>query len=211
VYPWFAFRLDTADGSVVFSGDTSPSRNLIRLTKGAYVLVREVIDTHWIDEFLPKPRNAAPEAKARHLLEAHTTVEAVGAVAQASGVKTLVLSHLAPDGSSEARWHREQEGFFAVPNLLAKRGRKICTLHIICLLKRLCNCVRSRVGGNAGCLYDRHSAGGSATWLAGAEASRAKPLLSPNSKRLPSTFQTCITGLLRGESLTKIFRLERQS
>lgn len=111
VYPSFAFRFDTADGSVVFSGDTSPSQNLIRLAKGADVLVHEVIDTHWIDEFLPRPRNAAQEAKARHLLEAHTAVEAVGAVAQASGVKTLVLSHLAPADSTESRWRRAQEGF----------------------------------------------------------------------------------------------------
>ncbi|AQV96928.1 MBL fold metallo-hydrolase [Cupriavidus necator] len=111
VFPSFAFRFDTADGSVVFSGDTSPSQNLIRLAKGADVLVHEVIDTHWIDEFLPRPRNAAQEAKARHLLEAHTAVEAVGAVAQAGGVKTLVLSHLAPADSSESRWRRAQEGY----------------------------------------------------------------------------------------------------
>ncbi len=111
VYPSFAFRFDTADGSVVFSGDTSPSPNLIRLAKGADILVHEVIDTKWIDEFLPKPRNAAQEAKARHLLEAHTAVEAVGAVAQASGVKTLVLSHLAPADSTDSRWRRAQEGY----------------------------------------------------------------------------------------------------
>ncbi len=111
VYPSFAFRFDTADGSVVFSGDTSPSRNLIRLAKGADVLVHEVIDTQWIDEFLPKPRNAAQEAKARHLLEAHTAVEAVGAVGQASGAKMLVLSHLAPADSTESRWRRAQEGY----------------------------------------------------------------------------------------------------
>ncbi|EYS93718.1 hydrolase [Cupriavidus sp. SK-4] len=111
VYPSFAFRFDTADGSVVVSGDTSPSQNLIRLAKGADVLVHEVIDTQWIDEFLPKPRNPAQEAKARHLIESHTAVEAVGAVAQASGVKTLVLSHLAPADSSESRWRRAQEGY----------------------------------------------------------------------------------------------------
>lgn len=111
VYPSYAFRFDTADGAVVFSGDTSPSRNLIRLAQGADILVHEVIDTKWIDEFLPKPRNAAQEAKARHLLEAHTAVEAVGGVAQASGVKTLVLSHLAPADSTESRWRRAQEGF----------------------------------------------------------------------------------------------------
>ncbi|SPC21711.1 hypothetical protein CO2235_MP60063 [Cupriavidus oxalaticus] len=35
----------------------------------------------------------------------------MGAVAQASGVKTLVLSHLAPADSSEGRWRRAQKGY----------------------------------------------------------------------------------------------------
>lgn len=111
VYPSFAFRFDTADGSVVFSGDTSPSRNLIRLAQGADVLVHEVIDTAWVDALYPKPRNAAQEAKAHHLVHSHTAVEDVGAVAQAANVKVLVLSHLAPADSAPARWARAQEGF----------------------------------------------------------------------------------------------------
>ncbi|QRQ85792.1 MBL fold metallo-hydrolase [Cupriavidus oxalaticus] len=111
VYPSFAFRFDTAEGSVVFSGDTSPSRNLIRLAQGADVLVHEVIDTAWVDALYPKPRNAAQEAKAHHLVHSHTAVEDVGAVAQAANVKVLVLSHLAPADNAEGRWARAKEGF----------------------------------------------------------------------------------------------------
>ncbi|WP_439687278.1 Zinc phosphodiesterase, tRNA 3' processing RNase Z-like protein [Cupriavidus oxalaticus] len=111
VYPSFAFRFDTAHGSVVFSGDTSPSRNLERLASGADVLVHEVIDTAWVDVLYPKPRNAAQEAKAHHLVHSHTAVEDVGAVAQAAKVKVLVLSHLAPADSAERRWARAKEGF----------------------------------------------------------------------------------------------------
>ncbi|MCC5348697.1 MBL fold metallo-hydrolase, partial [Staphylococcus aureus] len=45
VFPSFAFRFDTEDGSVVFSGDTGPSENLVRMARGADVLVHEVIAT----------------------------------------------------------------------------------------------------------------------------------------------------------------------
>ncbi|SOY61695.1 zinc phosphodiesterase, putative tRNA 3' processing RNase Z homolog [Cupriavidus taiwanensis] len=111
VYPSFAFRFDTPDGSVVFSGDTSPSRNLIRLAQGADVLVHEVIDTAWVNALYPQPRNAAQEAKAHHLVHSHTAVEDVGTVAQAANVKVLVLSHLAPADNSAGRWTRAKEGF----------------------------------------------------------------------------------------------------
>ena len=111
VFPAFAFRFDTAYGSAVFSGDTSPSKNLIELASGADVLIHEVIDTAWVEKILPFPRSAAAQAKADHLIHAHTAVEDVGRVAQASGVKKLVLQHLAPADSSEVRWKRAQEGF----------------------------------------------------------------------------------------------------
>lgn len=111
VYPAFAFRFDTANGSVVFSGDTSPDRNLIRLAQGADVLVHEVIDTAWVDALYPKPRNAAQEAKAHHLVHAHTAATDVGAVAEAAHVKTLVLSHLAPADGDPRRWAAASQGF----------------------------------------------------------------------------------------------------
>lgn len=111
VYPAFAFRFDTTTGSVVFSGDTNVNANLIRLAKGADVLVHEVIDTAWVDSLYPKPRNAAQEAKAHHLVHAHTAASEVGAVAEAAGVKTLVLSHLAPADSDPRRWAAASKGF----------------------------------------------------------------------------------------------------
>jgi ribonuclease BN (tRNA processing enzyme) len=43
VFPALAFRFDTDDGSVVFSGDTGKTPNRIKLAKDADVLVHEVI------------------------------------------------------------------------------------------------------------------------------------------------------------------------
>ncbi|SFC77649.1 Beta-lactamase superfamily domain-containing protein [Polaromonas sp. OV174] len=112
VFPNFAYRFDTADGSVVFSGDTAVSENLIRLAKGADILVHEVIDPAWVSEIVgPKPWDARQVALSRQLLDAHTTPEEVGSVAQRAGVKTLVLSHLVPGDTPRERWLKAQENF----------------------------------------------------------------------------------------------------
>jgi len=69
------------NGAVAFSGDTAPSQNLIKLAKGADILVREVIVSAFIEGALPPPRSPAQEAVRQHLLSAHTPVEQVGKVA----------------------------------------------------------------------------------------------------------------------------------
>ena len=92
----FAYRFDGPDRSIVFSGDTRPSQNLVRLAKGADVLVHEVMDLKAIERLIAADRNAA--TLRRHLVESHTTAEEVGQVAAAAGVKTLVLNHFVPGG-----------------------------------------------------------------------------------------------------------------
>ncbi len=96
IFPAFAYRFDTDDGSVVFSGDTGPCENLVTLARGAEVLVHEVIVTGWIDQRFPPPRSAADEGLRAHLLSAHTPVDQVGKIAEAAGVGMLVLNHLLP-------------------------------------------------------------------------------------------------------------------
>ena len=70
VVPAFAYRFDCPDRSIVISGDTRPSPNLVRLVKGADVLVHEVM-------YLPALERL---------------------IASEAGVKTLVLSHFVPGG-----------------------------------------------------------------------------------------------------------------
>lgn len=109
VYPAFAYRFDTPEGSVVFSGDTGPNTtadrdlpegdpalangNLQVLAAGADILVHEVIDTAWVDVKFP---DASMAALKTHMLNAHTQVERVGQVATYCNVKTLVLNHIIP-------------------------------------------------------------------------------------------------------------------
>lgn len=94
VEPAFAYRFDTPDRSIVISGDTAPSDTLIQLAKGADVLVHEAMYLPAIDRLVARTPNA-PRLK-EHILASHTTAEDAGRVAQAAGVKLLVLSHLVP-------------------------------------------------------------------------------------------------------------------
>lgn len=88
----FAYRFDTADRSIVISGDTIYSRNVIALAKGADVLVHEVVSR----EFWERPDAPQPRAVVRHILASHTDTVDVGRVAAEAGVGTLVLSHYVP-------------------------------------------------------------------------------------------------------------------
>jgi ribonuclease BN (tRNA processing enzyme) len=90
----YAYRFDAADRSIVLSGDTTYSPELIELSRGADVLVHEVMHLGGIENLLKRVSNAATLRE--HLLASHTVTEDVGKVAAAAGVKTLVLSHLVP-------------------------------------------------------------------------------------------------------------------
>lgn len=111
VFPALAFRFETEDGSIVFSGDTGPTDNLVELARDADVLVHEVIDREWVETLLPEPRTPAQEGLFNHLLHAHTEVTDVGAIAEAAGARTLVLSHLVPGSWPEHKWRRARAGY----------------------------------------------------------------------------------------------------
>jgi ribonuclease BN (tRNA processing enzyme) len=104
VFPALGFRFDTPQGSVVFSGDTGPCGNVVRLARGADVLVHEVIAVELLAQRLRRLPNF--EAVRNHLASSHSTPEQVGEVATRAGVPTLVLSHLVPGDVdlTEADW-----------------------------------------------------------------------------------------------------------
>jgi ribonuclease BN (tRNA processing enzyme) len=112
VFPSFGYRFDTDDGSVVISGDTAPSENLIQLAQGADVLCHEVIERAFVEALFGQPP-FPPDVQAivDHLLFAHTTVEDVGDVAERAGVRTLVLHHYVPGNGPPETWLPAQQGF----------------------------------------------------------------------------------------------------
>jgi ribonuclease BN (tRNA processing enzyme) len=101
----YAYRFDAKDRSVVVSGDTGYSQELIALATGADVLVHEVMHLGGVESLLKRVPNAATLRV--NLLRHHTSTEDVGRVAAAAGVKTLVLTHFVPADDStltDAMW-----------------------------------------------------------------------------------------------------------
>lgn len=111
MFPALGFRFDTDDGSIVFSGDTGPTPNLVELAQGADILVHEVIAQQWVEQLLPAPRTPAQEGLFQHLLISHTTIEQVGPIAEEAGVRKLVLNHIIPGDWPARVFRRAQRGF----------------------------------------------------------------------------------------------------
>ena len=94
-----AYRFDAEDRSIVISGDTRESDELVEFARGADVLVHEVMLGDRVREMLRGLPNA--EQLAGSVIAHHTTAEQVGRVAARAGVKLLVLSHFVPAESPD--------------------------------------------------------------------------------------------------------------
>jgi ribonuclease BN (tRNA processing enzyme) len=121
VKPAFAFRFDAPDRSIVISGDTTRSANLLTLARGADVLVHEVLYPPAIDAIT----GASPDAASlrKHLIESHTPLEEVGKIAEEAGVKTLVLTHFVPAETpavADDAWFAGAKAHFSGEVILAK-------------------------------------------------------------------------------------------
>jgi ribonuclease BN (tRNA processing enzyme) len=105
VFPAFAYRFDTAAGSVVLSGDTAPSPNLVRLARGADILVHEVYDDRESDTVTDEDSWEA-QRRHHHMVTSHTPLSQVGRIAAEAGVDCLVLTHFIPgdDATPDEQW-----------------------------------------------------------------------------------------------------------
>jgi ribonuclease BN (tRNA processing enzyme) len=111
-HPALAYRFDTPDGSVVFSGDTTVNDELIALARGADVLVHQVADLDYLE------RHGLTGADLRRMAALHTDVNEVGGVAERAGVSELILNHYLPaepHAITETEWEeRAGRGFGGV-------------------------------------------------------------------------------------------------
>ena len=89
VRPAFGYRVDYAGRSVVLSGDTRVSENLVRHARGTDVLVHEVIDPEAVRNRPDRPSAAIVEAIIAH----HTTPEQAGEVFRRVAPRLAVYSH----------------------------------------------------------------------------------------------------------------------
>jgi ribonuclease BN (tRNA processing enzyme) len=96
-YRSLAFRFDTAEKSVAFSGDTAYSANVVKLARGADFFVCEVMAQSTYDRMEARAKAEAEAGNsntiARHVAETHSTPRDVGRMAKEAGVKTVVLYH----------------------------------------------------------------------------------------------------------------------
>jgi ribonuclease BN (tRNA processing enzyme) len=93
----YGYRFDTPDRSVVVSGDTRPSEDLVNAARGVDVLVHEV---YAAGRMAPLPNEAAdwPE----YMRSFHTSDVELGRLAARIGPRLLVLTHLLRRGATDA-------------------------------------------------------------------------------------------------------------
>jgi ribonuclease Z len=95
VTPAFGYRIDYAGRSVVLSGDTRVSENLIRHARGVDVLVHEVFAPETLQ------RAGVPAGRAKHIVDYHTTPEQAGEVFARVKPKLAVYSHICMPSATE--------------------------------------------------------------------------------------------------------------
>jgi ribonuclease BN (tRNA processing enzyme) len=95
-----ALRLDTKDRSIVFSGDTPYTQNLVKLAHNADLFVCEVVDQTVLEQMRQRAAAAAaagnPNNVFRHVAETHSSPADVARMATEANVRTVVLNHLVP-------------------------------------------------------------------------------------------------------------------
>jgi ribonuclease Z len=99
VRPALGYRVDYHGRSVVLSGDTRPSENLIRHARGVDVLIHEAIDP---DALRARPDRPSDEVIAA-IIAHHTTPEQAGEVFQRVRPRLAVYSHAPNTGQVLAR------------------------------------------------------------------------------------------------------------
>ena len=90
VIPALAYRFDTADGSVVFSGDTTVNDDLIALAQGADILVHQVADLGYLERHGVTGAALRTDGRAAHRRHRGRRRR------RARRVRELILSHYLP-------------------------------------------------------------------------------------------------------------------
>lgn len=115
LFPSYAFRFDTEDGSVTISGDTCAHPNTIKLAHQTDILMHEALHNGWLEWMVEV--GGYPPRLFKHLSNTHTLLKSVdmpdvglkadgvGVVARKAEARELVLYHRVPtmDFDSEGR------------------------------------------------------------------------------------------------------------
>jgi ribonuclease Z len=96
----FGVRLDTSDGSLVISGDTKRSENLIRHAQGVDLLVHEAYARRGMEAQMAGTTDPLVLARLQVIAGYHTPADDVARIAKETGAKQLVLTHLLLNGGA---------------------------------------------------------------------------------------------------------------
>ena len=88
----YGYRFETADRSIVISGDTNPTQATIDACRGCDVLIHEVHTSAWLAA-RPEAGGAPPGTFRRFSEKYHTTTEQLAALARQAKPRLLVLYH----------------------------------------------------------------------------------------------------------------------
>jgi ribonuclease BN (tRNA processing enzyme) len=100
----YAFRIETAGRTIVYTGDSGPSAHLQLLAAGCDLLVSEVIDMEAMATVLARAGDIPAAARApmmAHMAQDHLTPGNVARLAAAAGAKRVILTHLSPGMDNE--------------------------------------------------------------------------------------------------------------
>lgn len=95
VKPAFGYRIDYSGRSVVLSGDTRYSENLIRYSQGVDLLIHEVASPETLGRL-----NYPPE-RAKGIVGHHTTPEEAGKIFSLVKPRMAIFSHIVPPTATE--------------------------------------------------------------------------------------------------------------
>jgi ribonuclease BN (tRNA processing enzyme) len=123
----YAYRFETPDRVIVFTGDTGPSDAVTELAKGADLLVSETSSCEgrmqeMADDGRWQAMTSAEQAGIiRQMTQGHMTLDEIGEMAATANVKTVVLSHLTHKRDGDyTPWVEEVKKHFSGQVLVAK-------------------------------------------------------------------------------------------
>ena len=123
----YAYRFETPDRVIVFTGDTGPSDAVTELAKDADLLVSEPSSCQgrmqeMADDGRWQAMTATEQAGiVRQMTQGHMTLDEIGKMAESADVKTVVLSHLTHKRDGDyTPWAEEVKKHFSGQVLVAK-------------------------------------------------------------------------------------------
>lgn len=128
VHPAVGYRFDYKGRSVVVSGDTAKSSNLVKVAAGADLLVHEAMSPRLVGALEEEARAAgrnAPAALFHNLQSFHTPPPYAADEASEAGVRALVFTHLIPpipSGALEGSFLGDARDRFSGPLSIAEDG-----------------------------------------------------------------------------------------